>query len=52
MERYEESLWMPIAAVLGFVLFLLLWQPVKIRYDEWKLRRAFRLRDKADKRVK
>ncbi|AFM28193.1 hypothetical protein [Desulfomonile tiedjei] len=49
MAHTEIVYWALFVFSLIIVLGLLVWDPIVIRYRDWKLKRAFRLRSAASK---
>lgn len=49
MAHTEIIYWALFVFSLIIVLGLLVWDPILIRYRDWKLKRAFRLRSAASK---
>jgi hypothetical protein len=49
MSTLEDLATWPLAVSFAMVFLLVIWDPVYDKYRTWKLRRAFRLRDKTDR---
>ena len=49
MAHTEIIYWILLMFSFIIVLGLLVWDPILIRYRDWKLKRAFRLRSAASK---
>ncbi|MBI4961892.1 MAG: hypothetical protein HY913_01310 [Desulfomonile tiedjei] len=49
METWENLSTWSLALTVVVVFLLVIWDPLHHKYQSWKLKRAFRLRDKADR---
>jgi hypothetical protein len=49
METWEELTNWPFILTVAAVFLLIIWQPLQDKYRIWRLKRAFKLRDRANR---
>ena len=49
METWEELTNWPFIVTVAAVFLLVIWQPLQDKYRTWRLKRAFKLRDKTNR---